>query len=109
MAAFRMSLLPDASDQTHALQRMLALSHELGREERKLAILGEGNTSARSSAETFVVKASGSNLATLAPPGVTECRFDGLLPLLNRKAMKDAAVDEALLAARVDASSKKPS
>src|SRR5688572_10864693 len=109
MAAFRMSLLPDASDQTHALQRMLSLSHELGREDRKLAILGEGNTSARTSAERFVVKASGSNLASLTSDGVTECRFAGLLPLLDRKAIKDAAIDGALLAARVDESSKKPS
>lgn len=28
------------------LKKMTALSHELGKEERKLAILGEGNTSA---------------------------------------------------------------
>lgn len=109
MAAFRMSLTPDASGRTHALQRMLTLSHELGREDRTLAILGEGNTSARTSAETFVVKASGSNLASLAPAGVTECRFDGLLPLLNRKTMTDAAIDEALLAARVEESARKPS
>ena len=109
MAAFHMSLTPDASNQTHALQRMLALSHDLGREDRKLAILGEGNTSARISAETFVVKASGSNLASLAPAGVTECRFAGLLPLLDRKAMNDASIDAALLAARVNPSSKKPS
>jgi rhamnose utilization protein RhaD (predicted bifunctional aldolase and dehydrogenase) len=109
MGAFRMSLTPAASEPTHALQRMLALSHDLGREDRKLAILGEGNTSARMSAESFVVKASGSNLATLALAAATECRFDCLLPLLNRKAMKDAAIDEALLAARVDGSSKKPS
>jgi len=32
------------------LRQLLALSHELGREGRKLAILGEGNTSARVSA-----------------------------------------------------------
>ncbi len=88
---------------------MLALSHELGREERKLAILGEGNTSARLSADTFVVKASGSNLATLAAAGVAECRFDRLLPLLAAKTMSDAAIDEALYAARVDAKAKKPS
>ncbi len=92
-----------------ACERVLRLSHELGREERKLAILGEGNTSARVSADTFVVKASGSNLATLSPLGVTECRLAGLMPLLDRRTMTDAAVDAALLAARVDAQAKKPS
>jgi len=36
-----------------------------GRDDRQLAILAEGNTSAKISAETFLVKASGSNLGTL--------------------------------------------
>lgn len=95
-----------SSDPTAAL---LALSHDLGREERALAILGEGNTSARLSADTFVVKASGSNLATLAPAGLTACRFDKLLPLLSARRLTDAAVDDALFAARVDPAAKKPS
>lgn len=94
---------------TDPLTRLLALSHELGREERKLAILGEGNTSTRVSDGTFIVKASGSNLGTLSPLGVTECRFGDLLPLLDRKAMTDAAIDDALFAARVEATAKKPS
>jgi rhamnose utilization protein RhaD (predicted bifunctional aldolase and dehydrogenase) len=91
------------------LPRMLDLSHQLGREDRKLAILGEGNTSARLSADTFVVKASGSNLGSLTETGTATCRFDKLLPLLDRKAMTDVAIDEALFAARVDPNSKKPS
>ena len=91
------------------LARLLELSHQLGREDRKLAILGEGNTSARLSADTFVVKASGSNLGSLTGAGTAACRFDKLLPLLDRKAMADAAIDEALFAARTDAHSRKPS
>jgi rhamnose utilization protein RhaD (predicted bifunctional aldolase and dehydrogenase) len=94
---------------TEPLPRLLELSHQLGREERRLAILGEGNTSTRVSGQTFVVKASGSNLGTLSPLGVAECRFADLLALLDRKAMTDAAIDEALFAARVDPSAKKPS
>lgn len=105
----RMSNPSAASDQARALKAMLALSHDLGREERKLAILGEGNTSARVSPEIFLVKASGSNLARLSSSGVTECRFGGLLSLLDRASMTDAAVDEALLAARVNANDRKPS
>ncbi len=95
--------------QPDTLERMLDLSHQLGREDRQLAILGEGNTSARLSADTFVVKASGSNLGSLTEAGTATCRFDALLPLLDRKAMTDAAIDEALFAARVDANAKKPS
>lgn len=94
---------------SNPLSRMLELSHQLGREERKLAILGEGNTSARLSDGTFVVKASGSNLATLSESGVSECRFDALIPLLSTHEMSDLAIDEALFAARVMADAKKPS
>jgi rhamnose utilization protein RhaD (predicted bifunctional aldolase and dehydrogenase) len=89
--------------------RLLDLSHQLGREDRRLAILGEGNTSTRTGENTFLVKASGSNLATLSPLGVTECRFGDLLPLLDKKSMTDAAIDDALFAARVDSGAKKPS
>lgn len=95
--------------QSDSLARMLDLSHQLGREDRKLAILGEGNTSARVSSDTFIVKASGSNLATLAPSGVTECRFSDLAELLAQESLSDAAIDEALFAARVDPEARKPS
>ncbi len=91
------------------LASLLNLSHQLGREERKLAILGEGNTSARLSDSTFTVKASGSNLATLAHDGVSECRFSDLAELLNQETMTDEAIDEALFSARVDTNAKKPS
>lgn len=91
------------------LDPLLTLSHQLGREERRLAILGEGNTSMRHDAETFTVKASGSNLATLAVGGTATCRFDKLIPLLAAESMGDAAVDEALFAARVSTEMKKPS
>lgn len=91
------------------VRKMLDLSHQLGREERKLAILGEGNTSARISADTFVVKASGSNLGSLTEQGTAVCRFDKLLPLVDRKAMTDEAIDEALFAARIDPNARKPS
>jgi rhamnose utilization protein RhaD (predicted bifunctional aldolase and dehydrogenase) len=91
------------------LDRLLNLSHQLGLESRKLAILGEGNTSARVNDDTFIVKASGSNLATLTVEGATECRFDQLLPLLSAKQLSDATIDERLFAARVNPAAKKPS
>jgi rhamnose utilization protein RhaD (predicted bifunctional aldolase and dehydrogenase) len=88
---------------------LLELSHQLGREDRHCAILGEGNTSVRVDDTTFLVKASGGNLATLSPAGVTACRLADLLALLERKRLTDAAVDQALLDARVDPQAKKPS
>ncbi|MEI9960514.1 MAG: hypothetical protein WDM76_05070 [Limisphaerales bacterium] len=50
------------SNRTEKLAALLRLSHELGNPQRPLAILGEGNTSVRLDAQSFLVKASGSNL-----------------------------------------------
>lgn len=91
------------------LDQLLALAHELGREERALAILGEGNVSARIADGTFLVKASGSNLATLAPPGVTACRAAPLLGLLDATETADAEVEATLFSSRVDPNARKPS
>lgn len=91
------------------LAPLLELSHQLGREERGLAILGEGNTSTRLDTDTFAVKASGSNLGSLAREGVARCRFDAILPLFEGDRLSDEATDAAMLAARVDESQKKPS
>ncbi len=93
-------------DRTRA---MLALAGDLGREDRKLAILGEGNVSARLSDRTFIVKASGSNLATLDRAGISRCRFGKLIAMLDARGLSDREVHEALLAARVSASARKPS
>ena len=95
--------------QNPILQDLLSLSHELGREDRGLAMLGEGNTSARLAGETFLVKASGTCLGTLKEDDVVECRFSALLPMLEKESLTDQQVDDALLAARVDPKAKKPS
>ena len=97
------------TDRPDLSARLLVLSHELGRENRRLAILGEGNTSARLSAATFLVKASGSNLASLSEDALSECHFHKLLPLLAAGEMEDGAIDEALFEARVSTQSRKPS
>jgi rhamnose utilization protein RhaD (predicted bifunctional aldolase and dehydrogenase) len=90
----------------HAL---LELSHELGAEDRHLAILGEGNTSTKASDETFLVKASGSSLGTLKKNDVVECRFDALLPLIEKADATDEEIDETLFGCRIDPEAKKPS
>ena len=92
-----------------AIQSLLTLSHELGGDRLRMAILGEGNTSVRLDDDTFAVKASGSNLATLTAADVTSCAFDRLLPLLDKTTATDVEVDQALLAARLDPAAKKPS
>jgi rhamnose utilization protein RhaD (predicted bifunctional aldolase and dehydrogenase) len=91
------------------LAGLLKLSHDLGREDRGLAMLGEGNTSCRLDADTFLVKASGSSLANLEEKQLVACRFSALLPLLDAGPMTDAEVEKALLASRVDPTQPKPS
>jgi rhamnose utilization protein RhaD (predicted bifunctional aldolase and dehydrogenase) len=93
-------------DQVPAL---IALSHDLGAEHRKLAILGEGNTSARLSHETFLVKASGSSLGTLGESDIVECRSAPLLAMLDRTDLTDQQIEDELFACRVDPSARKPS
>ena len=88
---------------------LLKLSHDLGREDRDLALLGEGNTSCRLDADTFLVKASGSSLAALREEQLVACRFSVLLPLLQAEGMSDADVEKVLLDSRVDANAPKPS
>jgi rhamnose utilization protein RhaD (predicted bifunctional aldolase and dehydrogenase) len=94
---------------TEKIAGLLKLSHELGREDRGLAMLGEGNTSCRLDAETFLVKASGSSLASLEEGQLVACRFSTLLPLLEAGPMTDAEVEKALLDSRVDPTQPKPS
>jgi rhamnose utilization protein RhaD (predicted bifunctional aldolase and dehydrogenase) len=97
------------STRAEKTETLLKLSHDLGREDRGLAMLGEGNTSCRIDDDTFIVKASGSSLSTLREEHLVACRFSALLPLLDGPPMSDADVEKSLLAARVDASAPKPS
>ncbi|HOX57492.1 MAG TPA: class II aldolase/adducin family protein [Candidatus Paceibacterota bacterium] len=94
---------------TPITQDLLTLSREIGREDRGLAILGEGNTSARVGDDTFAVKASGTCLGTLKTEDVVECRLAALLPLLDKESLTDQQIEDALMAARVDQKAKKPS
>ncbi len=86
---------------------LLDLSHEFG--QGQLAILGEGNTSARCDADTFLVKASGSSLQHLTREQLTQCRFDGLLALFDQEEVSDAAIDDALEKSKIRPDALKPS
>ena len=88
---------------------LIDLSHTLGEEHRHLAILGEGNTSARIDDSTFLVKASGSSLGTLGANDLVECRFDVLLEMLHRSDMTDQQIEDSLFACRANPDARKPS
>jgi rhamnose utilization protein RhaD (predicted bifunctional aldolase and dehydrogenase) len=87
---------------TDILKELVAMSRHLGDPSLDYAILGEGNTSARESIDTFWVKASGSELRTIDETRVVEVRFDGVLALLDAGDLRDAEVKARLDAAKVD-------
>jgi rhamnose utilization protein RhaD (predicted bifunctional aldolase and dehydrogenase) len=103
---------PENSLNTISMQpaeELIRLAHELGREDRKLSILGEGNVSCAASPSEFLVKASGSQLGTLSENDLTLCKKDEVSRLLEKKTIGDADMEKALLDARVNEQGKKPS
>jgi rhamnose utilization protein RhaD (predicted bifunctional aldolase and dehydrogenase) len=93
----------------HDTTALLELSREIGREDRHLAILGEGNTSMRLGPAQFAVKASGASLASLTEADIVACDTAKLVTLVEKKSLPDAVVEKALLEARLDAAARKPS
>jgi rhamnose utilization protein RhaD (predicted bifunctional aldolase and dehydrogenase) len=91
------------------LQPLVTLSNELGREDRQLAMLGEGNTSARGGDNTFWVKASGSQLATITEGGFTQVKIDAILALVEREQMTQEEVQAIWPEVMVDPQQKRPS
>lgn len=75
-----------------------------------MAILGEGNVSARLDDECFLVKASGTSLATLRPEHLVDVRSRPLLDAVaGDEVLDDGAMERLLLDARTDPAALKPS
>lgn len=89
--------------------QLLHLSHTLGGEAHSLAILGEGNTSARLDEKRFLVKASGTCLRSLREEDVVECDMARILALFEMESCTDQQIAETLLNSRVHPQQKKPS
>jgi rhamnose utilization protein RhaD (predicted bifunctional aldolase and dehydrogenase) len=94
---------------TPLLEKLTALSHDIGREDRHLAILGEGNTSADQGDGTFWIKASGGNLASLDEKGLTRVKFSTIMAAIDDASLDDTGVRDILLESRADADAKLPS
>ena len=91
------------------LEKLVALSHEFGREDRNWAILGEGNTSTLASEDSYYVKASGSCLGTAKREDFTEVKLGLALEYINRTSLTDEEILAALESIKVDNKSKLPS
>lgn len=91
-----------AGFQHKILAQLVTMSNNLGDPALDYVILGEGNTSARAGADTFWVKASGTELRTIEASGFVRVRFDRVLALLEAGDLSDDAIKEGLEAAKVD-------
>ena len=93
-----------AGIQHKILAQLVTMSNNLGDPALDYVILGEGNTSARADADTFWVKASGTELRTIESSGFVQVRFDRVLALLEAGDLSDEDVKAGLEAAKVDPS-----
>lgn len=90
-------------------EELAQLSRELGREDRHLAILGEGNTAADLGDGTFLVKASGTSLGTMTPDGLSRVSHAKVDELLDRPNVTEQEIEDGLVACLADPAHKKPS
>lgn len=96
-------------DRAEQMAALVAMSRTLGHASADCAILGEGNTSARSGEDTFWVKASGFQLPCIDESGFTECRFDTVLELLETDDISNENVKRVLSASQVSPDAPRPS
>lgn len=91
-------------------QQILDLTRTLGQPQLEYVIIGEGNTSYRIDADTFLIKASGRGMNGIDESGFVAVRFDPILALFDRQDADRAALQQAMIDAKVDpTSSGRPS
>ena len=90
------------SNATSVLRELIAMSAELGRPERDLVILGEGNTSAACDDGSYWVKASGTQLRMPSEDTFVRLWCEPVCALAGTESMSDDAVKGALDEAKVD-------
>jgi rhamnose utilization protein RhaD (predicted bifunctional aldolase and dehydrogenase) len=91
------------------LAQLVAMSNRIGDPVNDFVILGEGNTSARLDAETFAVKASGTELRTITADGFVHVSFAKVMELLEAEDTSDEAVKEGFAAATACQTDLRPS
>jgi rhamnose utilization protein RhaD (predicted bifunctional aldolase and dehydrogenase) len=84
------------------LDELVKMSAELGAAARDYVILGEGNTSARADAETFWVKASGTELRCATRESFVRVRLAPVATALDGPPLDDDALRDLLKAATIE-------
>ncbi len=84
------------SDAGNLIEELVGLARTLGAPPRAYAILGEGNVSARADEATFLVKASGTSMATATASSLVRVDLGRVLALVQGPPERDAAAGESL-------------
>ncbi|MBA3710115.1 MAG: class II aldolase/adducin family protein [Planctomycetes bacterium] len=87
--------------------QVVQMSRTIGEPALDAVILGEGNTSIRVDGDTFLVKGSGCQLASITQEDFVHLRFDRILALLDRGAVSEAELVAAYESAKVDPAQKR--
>jgi len=99
-----MKKIPNNKDKI--LNKLIKLSNNLGREEYHLAIIGEGNTSAKigieNIAESFFVKASGIQLSTVGEKDFIQVHFEPIMQLISMENPTVEDINNIFEKAKVD-------
>jgi rhamnose utilization protein RhaD (predicted bifunctional aldolase and dehydrogenase) len=90
---------------TDTQQTLYELTRTVGEPWREWVILGEGNTSLRSSPSTFWVKASGQQMEQITPLGFVEVYFDPIMGLFDSPPSTNSAMQAIIKSAMVDQAS----
>lgn len=94
---------------TNAPETLIQMSRALGQPERRYVIIGEGNTSLRADDETFWVKSSGYQLATISEEGFARIQFAPIMHMFDDPPANLTEEREILRSARADGGKAYPS
>ena len=81
---------------------LVEMTRFLGQPHLQYVIIGEGNTSQCADTDTFWIKASGQQMATIDQDGFVQVNFEPILALLDAPLDNSQAIKAALETARVD-------
>lgn len=84
------------------IDELLWLAHEVGVETRRLVVLTEGSVSARVDEHEFLTKATGCELATLTRAGISACRTNTILGIIEQPLLDLGSLHRILNEALLD-------
>ncbi len=87
------------------LQHLLDMTQTLAQPQLEYVIIGEGNTSYRLDADTFLIKASGRGMHGIDESGFVAVRFEPILALFDEQNADRAILQQAMIDAKVDSTS----